>query len=488
MPGSEAIVSPTLETPAAPPDDKVPLPAKAAYAFGGVNDIYGHWWYANISNQVFNMHLHLSTSLIGAVLMITRIFDAFTDTFFGWVSDNTRTRWGRRRPFILFGSIAAGVALPCLFLASTKWDASLPWMHNRVFWFMMITSLLYAPIISLYAMPYSSLGSELTPNYHERTIVMGWKAIVQKISGVYMMSAWWIAQSFRIDPATGKPDVLSGIQFASAIAGGVMILAGFANFFCVKERYYAKAHAQPRTHFWTSCGQTFSSRPFLVLLGILAVYAVPTSMVSSLGSYAGTYYVFRGDQELMGKFQSYSSVGYFIFGAGGVFLTSWISKTYGKRKALVFTLATGILTFGSSWWMYQPGNGWMIVLNTAFTGFSATGFWVVLPSMCVDVVDHDESRTHLRREGAFTSLFSWTAKMGMALAMGVTGFLLDATGFKAELEGNQTAGAIWWIRFLFAAIPVIAMFIALALIAFYPLSQERMRAIRDELEARRGTV
>jgi len=480
-------VAPSV-APAAAIDDKVPLAAKAAYGFGGVNDIYGHWWYGNIAGNVFNMHLHLAPTLIAVVLMVARIVDAFTDTFFGWLSDNTRSRWGRRRPYIIGGSIAAGLALPCLFLASEQWDASAPWQHNKLFWFMLVSAVLYAPIISAYTMPYASLGSELTPNYHERTAVMAWKAIVQKLSGVFMMSAWWFAQTFRVNPATGKPDVMTGIVVASAIAGGVMILAGFANFFFVRERYYVKAQTQTRTRFWDSLRQTLSSRPFLVLLGILAVYAVPTMMVTNLGGYTTAYYVFGGNQALMGEFQSYSAWAYFAFGACGVFVTSWISRTLGKRRALIFTLTTGIVAFGSSWWMYRPGHGWWVVFNTGLTGFAATGFWVVLPSMGVDVVDHDEQRTHKRREGAFSSMFSWTSKMGMSLAVGVSFVLLDLVGFHAEREGNQTPEAIWWIRFLFAAIPVAAMVIALILLAFYPLSQARMEAIRGELEARRGAV
>jgi GPH family glycoside/pentoside/hexuronide:cation symporter len=211
-------------------------------------------------------------------------------------------------------------------------------------------------------------------------------------------------------------------------------------------------------------------------------------LVTNLGGYASAYYVFGGDQAQMGKYQSYSAIAYALFGTIGVFVTSWVSRTLGKRKALVFTLVAGILTFGSSWWLYAPGHPWGVVLNTAFTGFAATGFWVVLPSMSVDVVDDDEIRTTKRREGAFSSMFSWTSKMGMSLAVGASFVLLDIVGFDAAKEGAQSASAIFWIRFLFAAIPVIAMTIALVLIAFYPLSQDRMRAIRAELEARRGTV
>jgi len=504
--------SPEPSTAAVAPDDKVPFAAKAAYGFGGVNDIFGHWLYPNVSGPVFTMYLGLAPNLVGTVLMVARLFDAFTDPLFGWLSDNTRSRWGRRRPYILFGSIAAGIALPCLFLASRQWDASAPWMHNRLFWFMLASTFLYAPIISLYNMPYGSLGSELTPNYHERTSVMAFKAIIQKISGIYLAFAWWFAnRPLFNETATGKPNVLLGMQWAAAFAGLLMIVAGFANFFCVQERYYAKAALQPKTHFWATLRETFRSRPFIVLLAIGVVYVVPTTMIGGLSQFVGTYYSFHGDQSVMSYFYLWGSVGYFAFGVMGVFAASWIAKHHGKRKALLFTLTTGILVFGSSWWMYRSGtfedkwwvwhfyghswplirlngNGWLIVLNTALTGFSSTGLWVVLPSMCVDVVDDDETRSGQRREGAFTSWYSWVSKAGMALSLGLANYLLEAVGYRQSLGSDQTPDTIWWMRFLFAAIPIVALVIAAGLLALYPLTQERMHAIRRELEARRGTV
>jgi glycoside/pentoside/hexuronide:cation symporter, GPH family len=108
--------------------------------------------------------------------------------------------------------------------------------------------------------------------------------------------------------------------------------------------------------------------------------------------------------------------------------------------------------------------------------------------MCVDVVDDDEIKSSQRREGAFTSWYSWVIKFGMAFSFLAADVLLEMVGYKQSLGGDQTPQAIWWIRFLFAAIPVAALLIALGLLAFYPLSELRMSEIRLELEARRGRV
>jgi glycoside/pentoside/hexuronide:cation symporter, GPH family len=482
------VLSPAGEPPPSGSTDKVPLKVKAAYGFGGMNEMFGHWLYPSLAKPVFNMQLGLSPTLLGAVLMTGRLCDGIIDPFFGWLSDNTRSRWGRRRPYILIGSIAAGLTLPCLFLASASWNALAPWPVNRLFWFTLVTVILYALIMGLFSMPYASLGSELTPSYHERTSVMAFKAVMQKIAGVAGGAAWWVACSFRVDPATGKPDVLRGAQFATAIAGLVMIVAGITSFLGVKERYYERARVQGKTHFWSTCGETFGSRPFLVLLAIAVVFAMTTAIANDLGQYAGTYYVFHGDQQAMSQYSFYSSLGKFVLGLGGVFLATWTARRLGKRKAVLIVFVSGILAYGSSWWMYAPGHVWSFLLNTSFTVVASSGLWVLTPSMCVDVIDDGELRSGQRREGAYNSWLSWSVKLGLAFSQLASGLLLDATGFQATLGGQQTPEAIWRLRVWFAALPVVALSVGTALLALYPLSQKRVLALRRALEAKRGQV
>jgi GPH family glycoside/pentoside/hexuronide:cation symporter len=412
----------------------------------------------------------------------TRLVDAFTDPLFGWISDNTRSRWGRRRPFILFGSIAAGIALPCLFMAQKSWGT------EAIFWFMIISAALYAPIISAYNMPYQSLGSELTPDYHERTSIMGWKAVTQKLSGMLLGGGLWFAtRPMFNDPITGKPDVARGAMWAAAIAGGVMILSGLMNFFFVKERYYKKAKDQSKVAF-RSMFSTFTCRPYLVLLGTALVYAVPTGLVGTLGFYVLTYHVYGGDMAASAGVSFWCGVGYAVCGVASVPVASWLSRRVGKRRALTYTLAVGLVAFISSYWLYTPHNPWLSVVANGLNGFSATGLWVILPSMCVDVVDYDEIKSGKRREGAYMSTFSWVLKVGMSASMLVVGPMLDLTGFDAKLEGAQSAGAISWIRLLFAGIPTVALIVAFLLVQIYPLTRERMQKLREDLEAQRGTV
>jgi GPH family glycoside/pentoside/hexuronide:cation symporter len=481
---SDVADAPSADVQEAVVPDRLPAVTKAAYALGGTTDIFGHWLYNSFANPVFNVFLGLTPTQVSISLGASRFIDAFTDPLFGWISDNTRSRWGRRRPFILLGSILAGVGLPCLFMASQSWSTS------QIFWFMLISACLYAPLISSYNMPYQSLGAELTPDYNERTSVLSWKAVVQKLAGMLLGVGFWFAnRPLWNDPATGKPNVAHGMVAAAAIAGGLMIISGVANFVFVRERYYEKARSQAKIKVREMIASTFKCKPYLVLLGTALVYAIPTGLIGSLGWYLSTYYVFHGDMAAQSEYGAYGGFAYALCGVAGVPVAALLSKRLGKPKALTCTLAAGLVAFGSSWWLYNPEYPMLSVVQTGLNGFSATGLWVVLPSMCVDVVDYDELESHQRREGAYSSVFSWVLKFGMSVSMLIMGPLLDnLSGFDAKLGGNQTPETIFAIRALFTGIPVAALLAALVLVQLFPLTRDRMHQIRAELEARRGTV
>ena len=188
-------------------DTRLSAGVKWAYATGGTADILGHWLYFNLADPVYSSYFHLSPTQIGNVKAATLIADAFAGVLFGWLSDVTRSRWGRRRPYILVGSLLSGLLLPLLFLPSRSWGT------DQIFGYMLLSAVLYSPFIASYNSAYQALGAELTPDYHERVSVMGHKAIIQKAVVVLIGGSVWLSglPLFR-DPATG--DVDSGSPLA----------------------------------------------------------------------------------------------------------------------------------------------------------------------------------------------------------------------------------------------------------------------------------
>ena len=456
--------------------------AKAAYAFGGTIDIFGHWLYFGLMQPVFVGYLQLSPSLLGIAQAAARLTDGFTDSYFGWRSDNTRTRWGRRRPYILVGSLLAGAALPCLFAASRTWGPS------TLFWFVLLTACGYAPILSCYAMPYQSLGAELTADTDERTAVMSWRGIVQTLAGVANAWAWWFAARPWFADADGAPNLARGAMWAGALAGAVMILAGIGNVLFVRERYYPLARQQVRVTFWATTRQTFHCRPFRILLLTLVCFAVPTSMVGAFAWYVLCYHVLAGNLGTAAYYSGLAGTAYSILGAACIPFAARLAAKVGKRRALQWALYGGSVALATSYLLYTPAAPYLSVLAHALFGIVASGFfWVLLPSMLADVVDFDELEGGTRREGAFASTFSYVLKLGTTFTLLCTGPLVELTGFDAH-KALQDPSTITGLRILFAVVPAAASLLAALALGRYPLERETMCTIRTRLEARRGTV
>jgi glycoside/pentoside/hexuronide:cation symporter, GPH family len=456
--------------------------AKAAYAFGGTTDILGHWLYFGLMQPVFVGFLHLSPWLLGIAQAAARLTDGVTDAYFGWRSDNTRTRWGRRRPYILVGSLLAGAALPCLFLASRSWDAS------TLFWFVLVTACAYAPMLSCHNMAYQSLGAELTSDTDERTTIMSWRAVVQTLTGVGDAWAWWFAARPWFADADGSPNLARGAVWAGVLAGAVIILGGVGNALFVPERYYSLARAQARVGLWATTRLTFACRPFRILVMTLLLFAVPTSMVGALSWYVLCYHVLAGNYASAAMYGGLAGTAYSILGAASVPLAAWLARRLGKCGTLQGALYAGAVALGASFVLYTPAAPVLSVVAHGLFGVAASGFfWVLLPSMLADVVDYDEVQSGQRREGAFSSTLSYVLKLGTTVTLLLTGPLVDLTGFDAR-RAVQAPATVTWLRILFALLPAAAALLAALALRRYPLTRSEMNSIRARLEARRGVV
>ena len=456
--------------------------AKAAYALGGTTDILGHWLTFGLMQPVFVGFLHLSPWLLGIAQAAARLTEAVTDAYFGWRSDNTRTRWGRRRPYILVGSLLAGAALPCLFLASRSWDAS------TLFWFVLVTACAYAPMLSCHNMAYQSLGAELTSDTDERTTIMSWRAVVQTLTGVGNAWAWWFAARPWFADVDGAPNLARGAVWASVLAGAVMILGGVGSALLVREPYYSLAQAQARVGLWATTRLTFRCRPFRALLLTLVLFAVPTSMVGALGWYVLCYHVLAGDLASAAMYGGMAGTAYSILGAASVPLAARLARRFGKGRTLQGALYAGAVFLAASFVLYTPSAPILSAVAHGLFGVAASGFfWVLLPSMLADVVDFDELESGQRREGAFNSTLSYVLKLGTTITLLVTGPLIELGGFDAR-RALQAPGTVMWLRVLFALVPAAAALLAALALRRYPLTRGAMNDIRARLEARRGTV
>lgn len=465
-------------------EDRVPTAQKLAYGLGTFHDMWGHWLYHTLAYAVFNIHLGVSPALIGTALIFNRLWDAFSDPLFGWLSDNTRTRFGRRRPFILIGGILAGVMLPVLFLAPRGWT------ETQYFWFMIASSALYIPVMSSFNMAYQSLGSEMTPAYHERTIVMSYKGIIQKGAEVAMFFAAQFTTLSIFHDGSGKPDILRGAQVYCMLLGAIMVAGAIIMFLVLRERYYGNVTArnQDKVALAAVVKETLSCQPFRLMLAWRLSFSIGLSMLGTLGYYLTIYYVARGDIVTGNQWNTWMGLSGMVFSLLGVPTFAFIAGRKGKQQALLSVFGTATAIFILSWWLYNPAIPWLQIFASGLIAFVQSAFWMLDGSILADIVDHDELRTGKRREGIFQAFASWSVKVGLAIGGGMAGILLARTGFDASLGGNQSEQTLTMIRLLFAAIPLAGIGLAVVILLRYPLSPQRMAEIRAQLEVRRGKV
>jgi GPH family glycoside/pentoside/hexuronide:cation symporter len=506
---SETVTPPVPPPSATAPEDRVPLVQKFAYSLGSCHDVWGHWLYPNLVNTVFIIHLGASPVLVGFAMMLNRLFDAVSDPVFGRLSDNTRTRFGRRRPYILFGGALAGIGMPLLFMVGHGWS------DHAYFWFMVASSAIFIPVMSSFNMAYQSLGAEMTPDYHERTSLYSFRFAFQKLPEFMIYVApWfttlvvWVGATHQDLPrrlwlllSNGEawtkaapdqhPNVLLGAQVCFGFLGLVMIVTAAVSFFLLRERYYGKVveRNQAKISLKDTLVATLRCRPFRSLLLMVVAFAAGQSMVGSLSYYTTIYHVCGGDLARGNGWWAIMGITSSVMAVLGLVVFGFIAHRIGKRRAIMSALVFSIVMYVATWWLYTPKFPWLMpIIWGLVNGAGATGIWMLFSSMQADVMDYDELSTEMRREGAFSACSSWMIKAGMALGAGGAIMVLPLTGFSAKLSGGQTEHTILLIRVLFMAVPVIGLLLAIGFIARYPLTQARVNEIRRELETRRGKV
>jgi len=500
-----SIVPTSAETAA---EDRVPFVQKFAYSLGSCHDVWGHWLYPNLAQTVFVIYLGVSPVLVGLALMLNRFFDAISDPIFGRISDNTRTRYGRRRPFILIGGILAGAGMPMLFLVRNGWS------DQAYFWFILVSSAIFIPVMSSFNMAYQSLGAEMTPDYHERTRVYSFRFAFQKIPEFMINAAPWFttlaiwvgashkdmlsrlgrllttSEAWQNADAAQKPNVILGAQVCFGLLGLIMIATAIVSFLLLRERYYGKVveRKQAKISLKEALVETLKCRPFRLLLSMILAFAAGQSMVGGLAYYTTLYHVSGGDIARGNSLWAIAGITSSVMAVVGLFVCGAISKKFGKRHTITGALLFSVAMYMATWWLFSPRFPWLTPIIWGLVGGAgATGIWMLFSSMQADVLDYDELESGKRREGAFGACSSWLIKAGLALGTGGTNMLLPLTGFDAKLTA-QTHHTVFAIRLLLMAVPVIGLLFAAAFITRYPLTHERMLEIREQLEARRGKV
>ncbi|MBC2595587.1 MFS transporter [Ruficoccus amylovorans] len=465
-----------------PVSDRIPFRQKIAFSLGGQMDFLatgltlGTLWM-----PFFNIGLGMNPVLVGLVLMVLRIWDALTDPLVGNLSDNARTRWGRRRPFMFVGAILTACLYPLL------WRVPMEYGSNVAFGLLLAISLAFCTVFTVWSMPYYGLQMELTPNYDERTRLTAWMTFWGKIVGV--AGGWvmaFMSCSLFADPETGEADIVHGMKVSSWVIAALILVLGLLPALFVKERYYEKETShQPRDPFWQSIRESFRCGPMWCLIAVAFFVVIGNMSVASLGQYVNIYVINNGDIADASIIEGWKYTAMFAVGLATIPLWTWMSERLDKRLVMVLLIIGGMAGHLMYYFCLRPDMPYLQILPAVMQSGTIAAIWLFLPSMKADVADYDETRTRRRREGALNAFFSWFIKAALACATGASGLFLELSGFDVSLA-SQPEEVLRNMVWLYLLTPIVFLGLAVLFLAVYPLSRTRMSTIREELEARRG--
>ena len=476
------------------PKDRISWPHRIAYGAGAfVNNLL-----AAASGGmmiVLNLGFGMDPALVGLLGALPRITDAFTDPVVGYISDNARTEWGRRRPFIFWGAIVSGL----LFILLWQIPGGLSEMGIFV-WFL-VGSILFYLAYTVFATPWVALGFELTPDYNERTRLMGTANFTGQLA--YVVSPWflWIMtyEGFfdtQAEGAAGLAVVVALVVMGVGIIPALVLrepMRGVA----ASEKPPASAGAgsalaaglmQNLRDFFAGFKTVLESKPFLLLCAATFLVFNGFMLIASFQSYVLIYYVFGGVQEAGARYVGIAGTVGTVATFAIVAFTTWLGTKIGKRRAFIWSTGLSILGYGLKWVTYDPDMPWLIVLPAPLMAFGLGGLFTLVPAMLADVVDVDELTSGERREGMFGSIYWWVVKLGMAGALALSGVMLNVTGFDVDLGGAQTVETLFLLRVFDVVVPMVFSAIAIWAIWRFPITEATAREVRAELERRRGTA
>jgi glycoside/pentoside/hexuronide:cation symporter, GPH family len=458
-------------------EDSVPLSRQLALGAGSLASFVGYAGIASLAIPVYQMTLGVDLVKLGLALAVPRIWEALIDPLMGTVSDNFRSRWGRRRPLIVTGAAAMGLVYGLVWMVSPAWSET-----TQLAYFTSM-SVLFFTAYTVFSVPYASLTYEITPDYHERTRVMAHCAFLHKVGE---FGYHWV---FPLSQLAIFGSALAGVRTVGwAVSLIVLGAIGMIPGLLVRERFPDAPARQRKVTLWPSVRASFSSRPFLVIIGLALLNIIMGMLASNLDHYVLVYYMFHGDVAAGSIWKGLLSSGYAVVGVAAIPVVVWLSSRLGKRETLMalyaFTMVGGVL----KWFIFTPGHPGLVLLDPIFCGPIWVAANVLLASMLADVCDEDEFLSGQRREGTFGAIFSWVQKTAVSLSFLGAGIVLALAGFEQRLGGEQAPSTFTTMRWLLAGSTALPPLAAIALLRFYPLDAARAAETRRKLERRRGSV
>ena len=464
---------------------KVPLVQKIAFGIGMLgNQMFpaalGIFMVVLIQNLGFNPLLY------SVIAFVPRLVDAITDPLMGFISDNTKSTWGKRRQYVFIGGIVTGLS----FIAMWQLYSANGIVFN--FWYFLSLSLAFYLGITIFSIPFVAMGYEMSDDFHERTRIMAISQFIGQFAWVIAPWIWVIIYdpAIFIDPETGTRQL-------SIIIGVVCTIFAITPAIFIRSKSTLNDdHLIPVSR--ENIGKSFKNIfiifkdayqniPFRKLC--IATFLVFNSFqtIAAFSFFIIVYYLFNGDAGAAGVWPTlHGSVGAICTSFLVIPILSKMAQKIGKKNTFLISQGISVIGYILFWFLFIPGKPYMFLFALPFFSFGIGGLFTLMMSMTADVCDLEELENGLpRKEASFGAIYWWMVKLGTAIAGLFSGIILYYVGFIAGAE-TQTDGAMDGLRFFYSAIPILGTLGAIYVMKDYDIDEQRAEEIKAELMQRNG--
>lgn len=428
--------------------------------------------------------LGLPTWMWGVLFFVPRIIDAFFDPIMGFISDNTRSVWGRRRQYVFLGAVLMGISFVVM------WQLYRENGINYNFTYFLAWSLVFYIALSIFGVPYVAMGYEMSNDFHERTNIMAISQWIGQWAWVLAPWFWVIMYDPKWFPSADVATRTLAVWVGIACAVLAMVPAIFITSKSTKdETSYSplnlKTIGGSLKEILASFKEAFSNASFRKLCIATFFIFNAFNTVASFSFFIVIYYLFNGDTKGAGIWPT-------LFGSVGALVTTFVvipivarmSKKMGKKDAFLVCQSISIVGYILLWFLFVPGKPYMFLFALPFFSFGIGSLFTLMMSMTADICDMDEISTGKRREGIFGAIYWWMVKFGFAIAGLLTGAIMSFVNFNPDAP-VQAEGAVTGLRLFYSGVPICGTLIAIWVMRNYDITEEKARGFREILDKRR---
>jgi len=450
-------------------NEKLSFGLKFAYGFGdlsagvttGLKSFFLLFFLTNVAR--------MDPIAAGSVLLITKIWDAIDDPLVGWLSDRTNTRWGRRRPWLLFGALPFGILFFMMSIVP-------PFGATGLFLYYVVVGLLMDTAYTVINVPYTALTTELTHDYDERTSLNSWRAAFSVFGSI-------LAAGLHPVIVSQFTEVRIGYIVSMAVWAFILTVPPLVVFAVMRERPESSGESQNKQSLSIreQLRIVINNRPYRFVVTLYLISWLSLQLTSAVLTYYMIYY--------MGQPGRLPFVLVAIQGSSFIFVFVWraLSRRLDKRVVYLIGASIWVLAQMLLYFLTPEQSDWLIPLGLLSGAGVATAYFIPW-SMMPDVIEFDEWETGERPEGIFYGFMVFLQKLGIALALWILGIALGWSGYVSPTDAvaipMQPESTLMAIRLFVGPVPALILACSLIIAWFYPVSRQRHIDMRDALAKR----